>query len=272
MIRSVINYSKEVKMRKMIKSGAFFCLAFILLSASMSFSQEGAFSQKITFKPGLGGEYSSRTISWDDGKYTSKLRSTLFIFSVEFELMEGFSITPLIGYSLSTFDALVFRKLPLSVELDVGKRGGLLFGGELKKSLFSSNSFEIDARGQFVYYLGAEKQWDISGLSVNGTVTGKPTWMRAWFGPAIAYTGYESFSPYLFLGFNKLWGSFKVDQSIQTLTGTEEKKIKGESLLSATIGAVFELTESFSIQGEAQVLPYKKSVDYGFTLRAVYSF
>lgn len=259
-------------MRKMIKSGSLFALVFTLLSASLLFSQEGALSQKITFKPGIGGEYNSRTISWDDGKYTSKLRSTLFIFSVELELMEGFSITPLIGYSLSTYEDLIFRQLPVSVKLDVGKRGGLLFGGELKKSLFSFNDFEIDARGQFVYYLGKEKQWDIPGLSVDGTITGKPKWMRAWIGPAISYTGYESLSPYLFLGFNKLWGTFTVDQSIQSLKGTEEKKIKGESLLSATIGAVFELMESFSIQGEAQVLPNKTRTDFGFTLRAVYSF
>ncbi|TET75454.1 MAG: hypothetical protein E3J56_00580 [Candidatus Aminicenantes bacterium] len=254
----------------------YFSLAALLILSLCSFSyaqfQEEESSPRISIKPGIGFEYFSRTISWDDDKYSSNLKSYFFILNVEFEIQEGFSLNALAGYSFSNFDSLIFRELPFSVELDVGDMSGFLFGGEIKKSIFSINDFEVEGLGQFVYYLGSKKEWDIPDLNVEGSVTGKPWWMRASAGPVITYTGFDYFYPYIYLSYNKLWGKFKMEQTIQELSGSEDKKITGKSVFSTSLGAIYEVFDALTLKAEASFMPYNKGLDFGVMLRAMYSF
>jgi hypothetical protein len=168
-----------------------------------------SFSDGLRIKPGIHFEYFNRKMTWDEKKYTSDLKSYLFALNAEFEIEDGFSLHAIIGYSLSNFDTLVFRQLPFSVELEVGNIDGYIVGGELRKNLIYSGNFEVGAYGQFIYYLGKEKEWELSGLAVPGTVTGKPTWMRVSIGPIVTYTGFDYFSPYLSLCYNNLWTEWK---------------------------------------------------------------
>lgn len=239
-----------------------------------SFSQVEGQNQPEGFRirPGFGFEYFNRKLTWDGGQYTSDLKSSLFFFQVNFEVEGGFTLAAILGYSLSNFDSLVFRKLPLSVELGVGSIGGFLLGAELGRPLLAVKDFEIGGLGQFVYYLGAEKEWDITGLAVEGAVSGKPSWMRAEIGPVIKYKGIDYFYPYLAAGFHKLWGTFKMDQTIQTLAGTEEKKISGKGNFSASLGAIYELADAISLKGEIDLIPYSGSLDVGLVVKAMFLF
>jgi hypothetical protein len=211
-------------------------------------------------------------MKWDDDQHSSDLKSYIFALNVEVEVNEGFSVSVLAGYSLTNYDALVFRQLPFSIELDVGEIGGLIFGAEARKSLLDSNRIEFGISGQLLYHLGKENNWDIPGLSVSGTLTGKPTWMRAIAGPYFRFTGLEDFTPYLSVCYNNIWGKFKMSQSIQDLNGTEEKDLKPKGLIDITVGTILTLSERFSLKGEAHVLPYKDGVDLGFVAVAAFSF
>ena len=134
------------------------------------------------------------------------------------------------------------------------------------------NDFEFGVCGQFVYQLGKEKNWDIPGLSVTGTVTGNPTWMRASAGPYIKFTGFDYLSPYVSVCYNNLWGKFEMKQKIQTLEGTEEKKLKSKSLVDVTLGSILTLSTNFFLKGEVHVLPYDDGMDLGFVAIASFSF
>jgi hypothetical protein len=250
--------------------GAMFILSFPFLAFSQS--QGVSFSDGLKIKPGIQFEYFNRKMTWDEKKYTSELRAYLFALNAEFEIDEGFSLHAIVGYSLSNFDALVFRQLPFSVELEVGNIDGYVVGAELRKSLIYSGNFELGAYGQFIYYLGKEKEWDLPGLSVPGTVTGKPTWMRASVGPIVTYTGFDYFSPYLCLCYNNLWGKFKITQHIQTLEGNEEKELRSKSLVDASLGSIVHLTDRFSIKGEVHISPHGDGTDLGFVFVAGFSF
>lgn len=230
------------------------------------------FAQNKTLQPGIGTTYFSRTIRWDEDAHTSKVKSFLFTASAGYEISEGFSLSILLGYSLSNFDSLVFRKLPLSVELNTGQQGGFVFGGEIQKSVFSSGNFEIGAQGQFVYYSGRHTEWEIPGLAVQGTVTGKPSWMNVTAGPCLAYRGYNNFTPYVYISYDKLWGTYKMDQSIQNLTGKEDKKIEAKSVFGTSIGANYGLSETFHLKGEVRLMPYSNGVDWGFRIGAFFTF
>ncbi|GAG09509.1 unnamed protein product, partial [marine sediment metagenome] len=235
--------------------------------------KEGMF-RAVSITPGIGFEFFSRTITWDDGQYTSKLKSSFFTFNTEFEFGKGFLFNAILGYAMpgSSYDELTFRELPISVELDVGTIKGYLVGAEIKKSLVYAKDLQVDVLYQFFYYMGSKKEWEIPGLAVEGTVEGDPSWMRASIGPVFTYSGFDAFYPYLYLNFNKLWGKFKMVQTIQDLTGSEDIKISGASSFSASLGSIFKLTEVFGIKAEGNFIPHEDRVDFGFTVRIMYSF
>ncbi len=259
-----------------MKKISFYFLGILLLLSfpRLAFSQtQGvSFSDGLRIKPGIHFEYFNRKMTWEEKKYSSELKSYLFAINGELEIQDGFSVHAIIGYSLSNFDALVFRQLPFSVELDVGNINGYVFGAELRKSLIFRGNFEVAAYGQFIYYLGKEKEWDLPGLNVPGTVTGKPTWMRASLGPVITYTGFDKFSPYLRLCYNNLWGKFKMIQNVQTLQGTEEKDLRSKSHVDVSLGSIFELTDRFFLKSEVHIYPHSDGMDLGFVVIAAFSF
>jgi len=250
-----------------------FTLSLTCLSFSQSETEEAGPS--INLKPVLGFEFFSRTIGWDgddENSYTSKLESFLFSFDLEFEIREGLFLGLLLGYSFSNYDEMAFRELPFSVQLDVGSISGFLFGGEIKKNFSSQGNFEIGLLGQFVYCLGTKKQWEIPGLNVPAKVEGNPTWMRAVAGPLVTYQGFNYFYPYLFISFNYLWGTFEMNETVQSLQGNENKKFAGEGLIGISLGAIYELTDSISLKGEGSIFPHKEGIDFGFVINAAYTF
>lgn len=262
----------EVSMKKKFNLPIGILMMLFLATLSFAQFQEEISYPKKSLKPGLGFEYFSRTIEWNGEESSSKLKSYFFTFCAEFELQKGFSLGAFIGYSFSNFDSLIFRKLPFSLELEAGGIGGVILGGEIETSIFYIKGFEIGALGQFVYYLGGKQEWEISGLNVEGTAKGKPYWMRAQIGPTFVYKGFDYFHPYLFLSFNKLWGTFRMEQIIEDLEEEEKKKISGKSLFNISLGAIYEITEALSFKGGANIMPFKNGVDFGLMIKAMYSF
>lgn len=239
---------------------------------ALSQTQGISFSEGLRIKPGIHFEHFSRQMTWNDKQYTLHLKSYLFALNAEFEIEDGFSLHAIIGYSLSNFDTLVFRQLPFSVELNVGNIDGYVAGAEIRKSLIYGNDFQVGAYGQFIYCIGREKEWDLPGLNVPGTVTGKPAWMRVSLGPVITYTGFAPFSPYLSLCYNNLWGKFKMTQTIQNLEGNEEKDLKPKSLVDVSVGSIFDFSDRFLIRGEIHLAPHGDGTDLGLVLVAAISF
>ena len=256
-------------------------LAILLTLTFTRFSsaqgQEEGMLRAVSITPGIGFEFFSRTITWDDAQgdqYTSKLKSSFFTFNTEFEFGKGFFVNAILGYAIpgSNYDELTFRGLPISIELDVGAIKGYVLGGEIRKSLIYVKDLQIDVLGQFFYYTGTKKEWEIPDLAVDGTVEGNPSWTRALIGPVFTYRGFDNFYPYLHLSFNKLWGKFRMMQTIQDLTGNEDIKISGASSFSTAMGSIFKLTDVFSIKAEGSFIPHGNRVDFGFTVRMMYSF
>ncbi len=233
--------------------------------------QELSTERSIKFKPGIGFEYLNRTLDWGDDN-TSKLNSYLFTLNAEIEIQDRISLSAIAGYSLSSFDKLLFKQLPFSIELDTGNIGGYLFGSELNFKIYNFNDFEIKARGQFIYYIATKKEWAIPGLSVSGNVTGKPNWWRIIAGPQITYTGFDYFYPYIFISYSDLRGTYSMEQSIEDLSGKEDKKIVSLGNICAAIGTYYELTDYLNIKAEILIIPNETSLDFSFILGTLFSF
>ena len=248
---------------------------FALSLAGLAFSQTGS-SQKVRklfVKPGFGFDYFSRTINWDEKKYTSKIKSYFITAGVEYAPIEKLSLTALAGYGSTNPNGMVFRHLPFSVDYEAGGISGFVLGAEAAtKSLFPVGNFEIDIQARFVVYLGRTKTMDVTDLAVKGQLQGKATWSQFTVGPVVTYKGFNYFSPYVALGINKFWGSFKMDQTIQDLTGNEQKDFKGDGLFQLAVGAAYEFTDTISLKGEARLLPHKNGVDFGATATLTLTF
>lgn len=255
-------------------------LMMLVVFTTLSYTQEVTpdFSNGSRWSAGLGFEYFKRTISWDEDTLVSPLKAYLMTFHVSYEIMDGLNLGGIIGYSSSDFESLTFRELPLSLTMDKGSIGGMLFGGEAEFTFYETESFGVSVLGQYIYYKGGEKQWNIPGLAVEGTATGKPNWSRATIGASFKYLASNMFLPYLNVAFSSLSGTFSMEESIQELNRTEEKKISSVGKILIGVGAIYDFSQSFSLLLEADLTPhgsgdnYEGGVDFGAFVRIMYSF
>ncbi|MGD8536503.1 MAG: hypothetical protein PVF66_11695, partial [Candidatus Aminicenantes bacterium] len=184
----------------MIKTHAstFCVLVTLILSCfSSAAAQEQNLLSAVSISPGIGYEYISRTINWDNDQYTSKLKSNYFTFDTEIELQGGLFVRAVLGFTTANYESLAFRQLPVSVELgdEIGFIGGYLLGADIKKSIIQSEDLRIDFLGQFFYGIGGKKEWEITVLPVEGSVEGRPNWTQVTVGPVFTYTGFDTLFP-----------------------------------------------------------------------------
>ena len=247
-------------------------LMAVLIFSSLSMAQFEEEGLGIKVKSGLEYQSFDLSINWDDDQYTSKLKSHIFSLNTQFEIKAGIRLNAIIGYALPNFSGLIFRQLPFSVELSSGKTQGILVGAGADVSFINYKDIEIGARAQFVYYKGSEKKWDIPGLSVSGTITGKPSWQRISVGPVVIYRGFDYFFPYASMGFHYFKGTFSLSQTVQTLSGSEDKEITGAGKIYIDLGGKYEFSDRFELRAEFNLFPNTKNLDFGFTLGAAYAF
>lgn len=249
-------------------------LAIFFALSAVAFGQAILPSKSSSFRPGLEFEYGSRTVGWtEDGQdVTSKMSFWSANLVLEYEIQPGFSLAAHVGYSSTSFDSLSFRRLPLSIELETGGIGGIVLGAGVEKSLSVGETFSFDLIGQFLASLGFNKKWEIPSLAVEGSVQGKPTWMKASFGPVIAYQGWEGIIPFLYPRLDYMWGKFKLEETVQELQGSEQKDLEGKALFGLGLGADLEISTRLYLRGEASLYPRKGGTDYSFMIRTVYSF
>jgi hypothetical protein len=252
----------------------------LFVFTSLSYAQEPTpdYSDGNKWSAALGFEYFKSTISWDEDSLISPLKTYLMTFHVNYEILDGLNLGGIFGYASSDYESLTFRDLPISLTMDKGTIGGMLFGGEAAFTFYETDSFDFSVLGQYIYYNGGQKQWDIPGLTVDGTATGEPKWSRLTAGISFRYLAADPFLPYLNIAYSSLSGTFAMEESIQTLNRTEEKKISAVGNFMIGVGGIYDFSDSLSLQLEADLTPYgegdnyESGVDFGALLRIMYSF
>ena len=96
--------------------------------------------------------------------------------------------------------------------------------------------------------------------------------MRASVGPYVEFLGLDPLSPYLAVCYNRLWGTFELQQTVQSLGGKEEKELKSKGQVDITLGSSLILSDRFFLKGEVHILPYGDGMDLGFVAIAAFSF
>ena len=245
-------------------------IAWPLLSAEQFF-QDGFSTRQIRL--GMEAEFFDRMITWgEDQNESSSLQSFLFLLKPSYELIEGTSVSGIIGYSLSNFNDMIFRELPFSLELNTGNIDGLALGGETVIQIIKFSDFILSARGQFIYYLGFKEQWEIPDLAVEGTATGNPYWARLTAGPKISFNVNDYLRPYVTANYDLLWGQFKMNEQIKDLSKEQEMKIEAKSYLNFSLGTLYEIIDRLDLKAEVSLLPLEKQIGLSIVVGARYSF
>ncbi len=263
-----------------MKNRLILCCAIIsvvlMAAASPAFSQASSGSASSGFRAGFSLGYLSRTLDFneEDADTAPKMMSLLASLVLRYDFQPGFSLAVHLGYGSSTFDSLVFRRLPFSVDFssEAGAIGGILVGTEIEKSVVGEGTFGLGILGQFFASLGINKEWDLPGLAAKGSVEGKPVWMKASVGPVLSYRGWAGITPFLYPRFDYLWGTFELDQTVQELKASEKKDIKSKSQFGLGLGADFEPSTSLRFRAEASLHPYQGGTDYSFILQTIFMF
>jgi len=224
-------------------------------------------------KTSLGVEYFQRTISTGENtENTAQMNTLIFQLGADYQIEDNISLGAFLGYALSGFDQVVFQKLPFSLQVNEENMTGFIGGVRLTAGSLYFSDFEIKGSARFVYFLGQEQNWDIPGLAVEGTATGKSDWMQAAAGPVLYYNGPLVFSPYLALQVNYLWGTFTMEENIANLSGSQEKEIKSKGFLSLSAGGVYNITPELELDAHFGVIPSDGQIDVGAMIRIGYTF
>jgi hypothetical protein len=248
-------------------------MAAFLLAGPLAGQARSSQDEKPRLKVGFGLEYLNRTISWDGEASTSELNGLLFCFQAEGELRPGLALTVQAGYALTNFNGLIFRGLPFSVEYQAGYMAGVFLAGGLKARLLQSQSIEVELEAAGDVCLGFPDTWPIQDLAVDGTLEGKSTWIRLTAGPVLWYKGLAYYVfPYLRVHFNRLWGTFRMTETIETLDGVEDKKIAGSGPVSISLGVLSEVTGAIGLRAEVTAIPRRGGLDIGGAGRLIITF
>jgi hypothetical protein len=142
--------SVEVKMKKRYVGFWILFLFFGITCLSYAQTESEGLPNQMTFSAGVGFEYFNRTISWDEGELTSPLKSLMLTLNADIEVIDGLTLGAIVGFASSNYDALMFKELPISLELKVGSISGFVLGVEAEFVLYSTYDFALNAIGQFL--------------------------------------------------------------------------------------------------------------------------
>ncbi len=239
-------------------------LAAVFLAAALGFGAvaiAGAAESPPRFNTGLGFEFISRTISWDKGAQTDRLRSLLVTVREDIALSPGLSLGLSAGLSLANPSGLVFRELPISLDYEAGSMPALAAGASLRGRLASLGDFEIDGEARVVSSLGFAKKSPLEGFAVEGSSTAKATWIQASAGPRISYLIFGRFVPYVAVSGTWMGTRFRMDEVLADLAGSATLSGRSKSYVEVAFGTDWRISNRISVQACAGFLPYPGGVD-----------
>lgn len=254
---------------------AAFFLAALVLGPGAAAAQEPVAPARILL--GVGGEYLSHAIVWDEKTGSSLLSMGYATVRVGVEFPQRASIALLAGYGGCGWNGLVFRALPISVDYQAGSIGSVFLGAELDLPLVRPGDWEIGLGGRFLFSIGSTGDWTLTELNQVGTFDGKADWKRIQAGPSLTYRGFEMFSPFITVFYERLWGTFTMNENVNPLEGTEEKAVKGQGIIGASIGMIIEPGPSFRLKAEGALIPFTRlegglALSAGATVSAIVLF
>lgn len=221
---------------------------------------------------GLVFEFLGRTLAWEGEEAPSRMTGPAVAVRQDFRVDDGLAFSLSAGLSLSGFDELVFRGLPISLEYGSGAMPGLVFGAEVRSRFLQIGDVGIGGTGRVAAVFGLAKKWPLEGFAVPGDSTGRLSWAEASAGPYLAYDRSGKFVPSLEISARWLWARLKMDQTLGDLSGTESKKVAADPAAAVSIGGEYRLSGPAALRVRGGVLLRRGATDIEASAGFHYTF
>lgn len=235
----------------------------------------GAAAAGVAVKPlaaGLTVDRFTRTVVWKGDESPSRLSAGLVAARAELGLgRKGAVVGLFAGLSFTDAADVVFGGLPISLAFDGAAVAGLAFGADVLVPVERFGDFEIKGAGRIVYSTGLDKAWPLEGFAVEGRAVGQPGWLEAAAGPRLEYVLPGGLVPYVELTARWLTATFRMDETLGELAGTETKKA-GDFAVGAALGADAAISRRLALRGRIGIMPYPGGVDTLATAGLLYRF
>lgn len=235
----------------------------------------GASAAGLAVKPraaGLVFDHFTRTVVWKGDETPSRLSAGLVAARAELGLGgKGAVVGLFAGLSFTDARDIVFYGLPISLAFDGPAVAGLAFGADVLVPVKRFGDFEIKGAGRIVYSMGLDKTWPLEGFAVEGRAAGQPSWLEAAAGPRVDYLLFGGVVPYVELTARWLTASFRMDETLGELAGSETKKA-GDFAVGAALGADAKVTGRLEFRGRIGIMPFPGGVDTLATAGLLYRF
>ncbi len=235
----------------------------------------GAPAAGLAVKPlaaGLVFDHHTRTVVWKGGEASSRLSAGLVAARAELGLgAKGAVVGLFAGLSFTDASDTVFDALPISLAFDGAAVAGLAFGADVLVPVKRFGDFEIKGAGRIVYSMGLDKTWPLEGFAVEGLAAGQPGWFEAAAGPRVDCLLFGHVVPYVELTARWLTASFRMDETLGELAGSETKRA-ADFAVGAALGADAKVTGRLDVRGRIGIMPFPGGVDTLATAGLLYRF
>jgi hypothetical protein len=258
--------------RRRRRGGGFAALA---LGAALVLVPGRAAAATLRIEPlaaGLSYESFGRTVVWSGDTSSSKIAANLVTARADLGLGRNAVVSLSAGLALTGFRGLAFDALPISLELGSPTLKGFSLGAEAVVPVRRFSNFEISGTGRIVYSLGLSKSWTLEDFAVEGKAAGEASWLEVAAGPRLAYLVLDRVVPYVEIWARWLHAGFDMTETLADLTGSQDRRVRGDWSLSVALGADVDLTERFAVRAKAGFLPRSGGVDGLAAIGILYKF
>ena len=231
---------------------------------------ESDLNQAASWDCGLRFDFFNRGIKRDE--ISSTLKSLHLVAEAHGKNLGGtVDLTLFAGLGQTDLNGLVFNQLPVTLDYQAGGINGLIFGLAADWPLIYKSDFKLGLTADFMTWFGFKKKFAMEGFVFPGEARAEPDWSQASGGIFAAYEGYENAEPFIKVKISGLWGTFKMTENIQDLSGEENKSLKGSGLMAVTLGCHLKLTVRLYLTPVAEFYPASKS-GLAASLGVLYTF
>lgn len=243
----------------------FFWFAFVLIvflvpgfKTQAALYGEAELNQAASWDFGLRFDFFNRGIKRDET--TSTLKALHLVAEARGKNLGGtVNLTLFAGLGQTDLNGLVFNELPITLDYQAGRISGLIIGLAADWPLIYKSDFKLGLTADFMTWLGFKEKFAIEGFVFPGEAKAEPDWSQASGGVFATYEGYENVAPFLKVKISGLWGTFKMTENMEDLSGEEKKSLKGSGLMAISLGCYLKLTDRLYLTPVVEFYPAGKS-------------
>jgi hypothetical protein len=212
-------------------------LILLLITFPLFSIEEEVKYNEIDFSAGLSLNYNTAKIKLGTEDNANSLFYPYLLLEINADIFDYLTIGVAGGYSQNTFtDPVDFSGLPLSLRLNKERRGGMVFGLNLKSEITAFGYFSLLGKAEFLYFKTLKNGKTIDLPTITGTADIKNSFYQLTVNLFLKYDGLTGITLFLGPEFNLLKGEISVNEVIEDIEAGQAVSFSQKQLFGLTSG------------------------------------